>query len=75
MGCHAVDQRRGEVDVKDRQEEDDVDCQSNQEEGEHPHFKCQHRAGSAEQLGVWRQRKEGRFDVFADGEKVKTRRG
>lgn len=45
-----MDQRRGEVDVKDRQEEDHVDCQSNQEEGDHPHFECQHWAGSAEQM-------------------------
>lgn len=50
MWCHAMDQRRGEVDVKDRQEEDHVDCQSNQEEGDHPHFECQHWAGSAEQM-------------------------
>lgn len=50
MGCHAMDQGRGEVDVKDRKEEDHVDGQSNQEEGDHIHFDCQHQAGSAEQL-------------------------
>lgn len=46
-----MDQRRREVDVKDREEEDHVDDQSNQEEGDHPHSECQHHAGPAEQLG------------------------
>lgn len=56
-----MDQRRGEVDVKDGEEEDHVDCQSNQEEGDHPHFERQRRAGSAEQMEM----EEGRFNLFA----------
>lgn len=42
-----MDQGRGEVDVKDREEEDHMDHQSNQEEGDHPHLECKRRAGSA----------------------------
>lgn len=49
MGWHAMDQRRGEVNVKDRQEEDNVDWESNQEEGDDPHLDCQHQISSAEQ--------------------------
>lgn len=37
VGRHAVNQRGGEVDVKDGEEEDHMDRQSNQEEGNHPH--------------------------------------
>lgn len=59
-----MDQGRREVDVKDGEEEDHMDCQSNQEEGDHPHFECQHGAGSAEQprgMGT----EEARFNGFA----------
>lgn len=51
MGCHAMDQRRGEVDIKDRDEEDHVDCQPNHKEGDHPHFGCQ--SHTEEQLRVY----------------------
>lgn len=37
MWRHAVNQRGGEVDVKDGEEEDHMDRQSNQEKGDHPH--------------------------------------
>lgn len=46
-----MDQWRGEVDVENGDEEDHVDCQPNQEEGDHPHFECQYQGGSAEQPG------------------------
>lgn len=46
LGCHAMDQGRSEVDVKDREKEDHMDCQSNQEEGDHPHFDCHYHSGS-----------------------------
>lgn len=44
-----MDQGRGEVDVKDREEEDYMDRQSNQEEGDHPHFEWQYCAVPAGQ--------------------------